>query len=610
MPVLPKRLTIGCCLAAAALTSSKGHATPALGANNGSGLDTHLFRPAMDSKGFFTVNGADVLGHNDISFGLHIDYGRILLRVPNVGQKSPQLINHSFQGTLHFNYGFLNRFMVGLAVPIDLMLGDAQIKPDGTGAVPGWSTNSLQVGTVGFVAMHLKAQITPADSALGFAVGAQLGLPVNSASKSGGADPNFWYWPSAILERRFGPNGMVKLALNAGYRGHLHASGTVLQLENGTFQDGNLLTYGGALSVRVIRPLDIVAETYGTYLFSDSAIPVKTSNEVVGGIKVFIEKNSFLLIGAGPRYLNGFEAADLRAFIGFVFEPSINDRDQDGIPDGEDACPNVKGLRTDDPKTNGCPPQDRDHDGIPDDEDACPDTPGSRTDNDATNGCPPDRDHDGIPDEFDACPDVPGIATRNPLTNGCPPNAPTLQLPIPIPDRDNDGIPDVEDACPDLPGKAHNDPKTNGCPDIFLSDNQVVVLQKIQFATGSAEILPASFELLDTITTLLREHSELTLLEIAGHADERGSAVLNSRLTQARVNSVRVALIKRGITANRLRSKGYGFYCPEDPGHNDEAWEKNRRVEFKIVKTTAGKTGAELGCAAATKAGISPDPVP
>ena len=58
---------------------------------------------------------------------------------------------------------------------------------------------------------------------------------------------------------------------------------------------------------------------------------VKPSNEVVGGIKLFVEKNSYLQMGAGTRYTPGFEAADVRGFIGFIFEPSIGDRDGDGI---------------------------------------------------------------------------------------------------------------------------------------------------------------------------------------------------------------------------------------------------------------------------------------
>src|SRR5262249_44324807 len=94
---------------------------------NGDGFDTHLFRPALDSKGFFSTNGSDILGANDISFGLVIDYGRTLLRTADVGQKSPQLINHSFQGTAQFNYGIANALVVGLDVPVNLMAGDEAV---------------------------------------------------------------------------------------------------------------------------------------------------------------------------------------------------------------------------------------------------------------------------------------------------------------------------------------------------------------------------------------------------------------------------------------------------------------------------------------------------
>jgi OOP family OmpA-OmpF porin len=60
--------------------------------------------------------------------------------------------------------------------------------------------------------------------------------------------------------------------------------------------------------------------------------------------------------------------------------------------DEKDACPDVSGVRTSDPKTNGCPRSDRDNDGVFDDEDACPDVPGVRTEDPKTNGCPPPGD--------------------------------------------------------------------------------------------------------------------------------------------------------------------------------------------------------------------------
>src|SRR5262245_25657995 len=66
---------------------------------NGEGADLHMFRPAIDSRGFFSLNGASVLPANAISFGFVIDYGRNLMELsPNHG--SDYLVNHAIQGTL------------------------------------------------------------------------------------------------------------------------------------------------------------------------------------------------------------------------------------------------------------------------------------------------------------------------------------------------------------------------------------------------------------------------------------------------------------------------------------------------------------------------------
>ena len=99
---------------------------PLLGNNDG--LDTHLFRPAMDSKGFFATNGSDILGHLDFSIGLVVDYGRNLLRsdAQYTNGRTNSLINNSFQGTFGFNLGLFNHIEVGLDVPIILMDGSPQ----------------------------------------------------------------------------------------------------------------------------------------------------------------------------------------------------------------------------------------------------------------------------------------------------------------------------------------------------------------------------------------------------------------------------------------------------------------------------------------------------
>lgn len=116
------------------------------------------------------------------------------------------------------------------------------------------------------------------------------------------------------------------------------------------------------------------------------------------------------------------------------------DRDKDGVADDVDKCPDTPGVKEND----GCPLNDRDKDGVPDHEDKCPDVPGKKE----FQGCPDDKydsDGDGVPDIIDMCPNVKGVKENS----GCP-----------YGDRDNDGIRDDIDKCPDIPGTLEN----GGCP--------------------------------------------------------------------------------------------------------------------------------------------------
>lgn len=511
---------------------------------NGDGIDTHLFRPALDSRGLVSVNGADVLPANRVSLGLTLDYGRNLLRLPD-----RPLVRDSFTGTFQFSYGVADRAVVGVSAPVLLMSG-----------------GGVDQQSFGWVALHGKVRLVR-----GVAAAVQVGVPTSQAARNGGADPSVWYWPSLVFEKRFGSDGELRFAANVGYRGHA-ASGTTLALRDGNVSDASRVTYGAGASLRILEPLDVVAETYCTYLLGgDTEGALRPSNEVLGGIKLFVEKSSHLVLAAGPRYTKGFEAADVRGVIGFVFEPPAYDSDGDGIDDPEDRCPNTPGVRSED-------------------------------------GCPLDSDGDGIPDVEDACPYVKGPRTGDPKTNGCPPIKDAV--PPPPGDFDQDGVPDVEDACPKDPGPRHKDPQRNGCPDVLVGPGGITVFDEILFETASAKILPESLTIVDKVAKAINDHPEITLIEVAGHADERGGEKYNLQLTQARVDSVMRALVERNVDASRLRSKGYGFYCPREEGHDEEAWSKNRRVEFVIVKNKEGPTGVPLGCDVAKAHGVVPAPVP
>ncbi|WP_081864814.1 OmpA family protein [Chondromyces apiculatus] len=618
---------------------------------NGAGMDLHLFRPALDSKGFFSINGADILGANDISLGLVIDYGHNVTPLASNPDDTDALLTHAFQGTFQFNYGIANWLVVGLSAPVVLSGGGAIQELGPTGAT--YADDDADAQALGNLALHVKVRLLrPNSDPIGLAVILQGGYGVGG-SPDLSAEPGFWYWPQVVAERHFGSTGMFRIGANVGFRGHtgenaaygLRADGSP-QLENGTLEYGNLVTGGLGVSLRVLDPLDLVAETYGTYLVGgDSDSKQRISAEAVGGLKLFIERNSFLMLGAGAGYMPGFQSAALRGTIGFVFEPSIGDRDGDGIKDDEDDCPDepedfdgFQDTKGDSPPGKyGCPDPDNDNDGILDVDDRCPNNPEDRDGDEDDDGCPEgndgDRDGDGILDSRDKCPDDPEDKDGFQDKDGCPdpdndkdgipdkedqcPNDPEDKDGFededgcPDLDNDKDGIPDVKDQCPNEPETFNGKEDQDGCPDkggVIVEENNILILEKINFETGSAKILPSSNEILDAVATTLKAHPEFTLIEVQGHADERGNDLINLRLTEARSKSVVEALVERGVKREALRAMGYGEFCPLEAAHNADAWEKNRRVEFKVVRSDKGPTGVELGCQAARDKGVKPPP--
>ncbi len=69
-------------------------------------------------------------------------------------------------------------------------------------------------------------------------------------------------------------------------------------------------------------------------------------------------------------------------------------------------------------------------------------------------------------------------------------------------------------------------------------------------------------------------------IRIEGHCDERGSDEYNLALGERRAQAAMNYLATLGVPASRMSTISYGEEKPLDPGHNEEAWAKNRRAEF------------------------------
>lgn len=123
-------------------------------------------------------------------------------------------------------------------------------------------------------------------------------------------------------------------------------------------------------------------------------------------------------------------------------------------------------------------------------------------------------------------------------------------------------------------------------PDPRIQGNKIVIWGKIFFDTAKATIKTISYPVLDDVVDVLNKHPEITLVEVQGHTDARGSDAYNMKLSQARSESSMRYLISKGIDPSRLHAVGYGESRPIASNSTVEGMSQNRRTEFVIMSST------------------------
>jgi len=104
----------------------------------------------------------------------------------------------------------------------------------------------------------------------------------------------------------------------------------------------------------------------------------------------------------------------------------------------------------------------------------------------------------------------------------------------------------------------------------------------IHFDYDKSNIRSGDASTLDQKVGILQANPDARI-RIAGHCDERGSDEYNLALGNRRATSSKQYLVSHGVDASRIETISYGEERPLDPGHNEEAWAKNRRAEFDVV---------------------------
>ncbi len=112
---------------------------------------------------------------------------------------------------------------------------------------------------------------------------------------------------------------------------------------------------------------------------------------------------------------------------------------------------------------------------------------------------------------------------------------------------------------------------------------QVIRLDRIYFEFDKWNLLPASYEELDELFTLLHKYPSMKIA-IHGHTDSRGSDSYNFTLSDNRSQSVYNYLVQQGIELDRIQYEGFGERKPIATNDTDEGRQMNRRVEFVVLE--------------------------
>lgn len=131
-------------------------------------------------------------------------------------------------------------------------------------------------------------------------------------------------------------------------------------------------------------------------------------------------------------------------------------------------------------------------------------------------------------------------------------------------------------------------------PDIRVVGDRFVFQSEVFFDVGQAVLKPEGRAELDKLATILIDlASEMPpdipwILRVDGHTDNRpirsAQFPSNWHLSAARAIAVVEYLVTRGLPTDRIAATGFGEYQPLDVATTDEAFRRNRRIEFKITE--------------------------
>jgi outer membrane protein OmpA-like peptidoglycan-associated protein len=508
------------------------------------GIDMVPVKPTPTAYSGFTLDGARLTYPKSLHAAVMLDLNDGVLALRYGDQKVGDLIPLRVDLHLLAAYQLLDRLEVAGDLPFTFFQADNfQLLRDRGINEPGVAPAGL--GDLRALGRYIL--VDAASGALGVAAIGEVRLNIGNEGSFLG-DRAMVFGAKGAVEKEFGKlrvlgNAGVLIRPWPGQYLNLYVRNQLVLGAGGLYRLpdlGPLHQLDGFAEMNLWTPL----EAPFTFINGDS-LPTPWDVLVGARAKLFGPFRMELAVGRGITLDSSYGRPALRVMAALRYDLELNDRDGDGIPDGQDACPDV--------------PEDKD--GF-EDWDGCPD---------------PDNDHDGVADPDDQCPQDPGPKELD----GCP-------------DRDQDDVPDIADKCPDQAGPAENE----GCPvdepQVVLESNRIRIKGNIFFETAEARIQSKSFPMLDEVYKVLHDHPDVGPVRVEGHTDNRGSRPYNLDLSRRRAKAVMEYLLKKGVEAKRLRFQGYGFDRPVSTNATPLGRAKNRRVEFNLLQGGENESSQEL----------------
>jgi peptidoglycan-associated lipoprotein len=124
-------------------------------------------------------------------------------------------------------------------------------------------------------------------------------------------------------------------------------------------------------------------------------------------------------------------------------------------------------------------------------------------------------------------------------------------------------------------------PPAEPAPPPPIPVTEAIKIENIYFDFDKAFIREDAKPILKNVAAVMKKDKAAKML-IEGHCDERGTSEYNMALGDRRANSAKKYLVGLGVDRNRLMTISYGKEKPIDPGHDEQAWAKNRRAAFAL----------------------------